>query len=271
MVPLLFVDHASNFLPIAAFLILVFFILGRKETFDPESPTNQKTDTSKQNSNKNEKSKEEDSEIKTFKTIDSDILLFLLKNGADINHIYNNNNGNTFLHLLIDRKDFNNTKLFIENGARLDIKNFLGKTPLDFADKGMKEKLNVKFNLYHSQEKFALNLIKAGADITEKNAVANTILHIATEKGIKSIVEELLYKNVNINAKNFLGETPLFLAVYNKQYDIVDLLIKHKANIKFSNKFKNIIHYAYTNNDKTLLEIIKKNNLKIPLWYKIFM
>jgi len=216
---------------------------------------------------------ESEKEIKHFKKIDPEILSFLLKNGADINYIYNSKNGNTLLHLLLKRGDVDNAKLFIENGARLDIKNTFGKTPLEYGDKSIRREFSIIQNLSLGKNKLVMKLIESGANIKEKDKDGNSALHIASKKGAYDISKILLQKGVDINAENNYGETALLLSIMYKKYEITDFLLKNKANIKFPNYVNNyytdIIKYAYKDNNKVLIEILKKHNIKVPLRYRL--
>ena len=71
--------------------------------------------------------------------------------------------------------------------------------------------------------------LDAGADVNSKGGYENgTALHFAAGKGHKEIVELLIAKGVDVNAKNNRGGTPLHLA-NNKE--IAELLIANGADV----------------------------------------
>lgn len=72
-------------------------------------------------------------------------------------------------------------------------------------------------------------LIKQGADI-EKCHDGSTPLYHATSRGHIDVVKTLLNYNANVNAINNKGWTCLMNAAYFGRDDIVNLLLKHKAD-----------------------------------------
>lgn len=58
----------------------------------------------------------------------------------------------------------------------------------------------------------------------------NTPLHIAAKNGQKGIVDFLIYKEVQIDAKNIANSTPLHEAVRNGKTDVAIMLLAAKAN-----------------------------------------
>jgi ankyrin repeat protein len=58
----------------------------------------------------------------------------------------------------------------------------------------------------------------------------NTALHFASHR-YQEIVQKLISKNADVNAKNFHGETPLHISAYRQDLIIMQLLIKENANV----------------------------------------
>ena len=82
--------------------------------------------------------------------------------------------------------------------------------------------------------------LAAGADVNSKDmyteplgidghydVFGKSILHIAAELGHEEIVEMLIAKGADINAKAIVGGTALDFALMRKQKEIADLLSKH--------------------------------------------
>ena len=65
-----------------------------------------------------------------------------------------------------------------------------------------------------------------GLDVNAKDDVGEPALHHAASQGHKEIVELLIAKGADVNAKGS-GTTPLDLAIINGETEIADLLRKH--------------------------------------------
>lgn len=123
---------------------------------------------------------------------------------------FQDNEGNTALFYAIKNKMPQTTLTdFIENGARLDIRNNLGDTPLMQA---------VKNNNFEAAE----------ALIVATNAQSNS--YIGKFYGwVKSKIFGIQVNSL-INTANKQGLTPLHIALQNKNPKMVDLLLKNNAS-----------------------------------------
>lgn len=72
----------------------------------------------------------------------------------------------------------------------------------------------------------------------QKNHKGNTPIMLACLSGRYEIVEYFVDKIPNLNWKNKNGQTPLHAAVYSNDIKIIELLLKHKADITM----KDIVH-----------------------------
>jgi ankyrin repeat protein len=70
-------------------------------------------------------------------------------------------------------------------------------------------------------------LIAKGADLNAKGSIGQTSLHDATERGHKETAELLIATGADVNAKDMYGETPLHFAIIYNKTNIADLLRKH--------------------------------------------
>jgi ankyrin repeat protein len=71
-------------------------------------------------------------------------------------------------------------------------------------------------------------LLAHGADVNAKIPLFwETPLYAAAERGYKDVVELLLAKKADANAKNSEDETPLYVAQEKGHKDVVELLRKH--------------------------------------------
>jgi ankyrin repeat protein len=78
--------------------------------------------------------------------------------------------------------------------------------------------------------------LAAGTHVDTINSFENTALHRAAEFGRKEVVELLIAKGANVNARGFLGITPLDRAIGYKPTEthpeLADLLRKHGGKTK---------------------------------------
>tara|TARA_B100000609_G_scaffold122535_1_gene97561 strand:- start:109 stop:390 length:282 start_codon:yes stop_codon:yes gene_type:complete len=70
-------------------------------------------------------------------------------------------------------------------------------------------------------------LIAKGADVNAKGKGETTPLHTAARTGRKEVVELLIAKGTDFNAKNDDGHTPLDLAIEEDETETANLLRKH--------------------------------------------
>ena len=70
-------------------------------------------------------------------------------------------------------------------------------------------------------------LIAKGADVNAKTKYGTTPLHTASDSGYKEIAELLIAKGADVNAQGITGGTPLDSAVGEDHTETADLLRKH--------------------------------------------
>ena len=87
----------------------------------------------------------------------------------------------------------------------------------------------------------SLNIVKAisqrsSSSLHDVTNDGRTALHIASKKGHTDIVSWLLQQdNINVDAADYREMTPLHTAAGCSHYHVVDLLLRHKANINTRN------------------------------------
>ena len=94
-------------------------------------------------------------------------------------------------------------------------------------------------------------LLAKGADVNAKAHGGETALQVASSYGRKEIVETLLAGRANVNAKDEYGETALYAASVEGRREVVELLLANGADAK-----------AKTNGGETALQIASKNGHK---------
>jgi ankyrin repeat protein len=86
-----------------------------------------------------------------------------------------------------------------------------------------------------------------------------TPLHLAAEKGHKDIVELLLAKGADVNARNFTGKTPLQVAAVNGWKKVVELLLAHKADVNLpDNHGVTPLLWAEQSGKKDIAELLRQ-------------
>ena len=72
----------------------------------------------------------------------------------------------------------------------------------------------------------------------------NSFLHIVTNEGFPEMVRYFLEKGANVNIANSKGDTPLHIAVRNKNEDIIKLLIDFNAKIGICNNDSEVVYVS---------------------------
>lgn len=191
------------------------------------------------------------------------IIDFLIKAGADVNQINNDNISSVMAASYHGNIEI--VKLLIENGANVRL-----------VEKNLASPLHLSFGNNCNIDIIKL-LLDAGADINAKNSSLNTPLFLASIKGLTKIVQLFLdyvpperFKTelnvLDINAENIKGYTALILAASNNNLDIVNLLLEKQANLFSNNKMSAL--YAASKNGH--IEIVKKlisigDNINYPI------
>ena len=165
--------------------------------------------------------------------------------------------------------DYENiSKLLIEKGADMNIKNRWGETPLYQA---------ILMNI----ETIAIKLIVKGADPNVKDYYGNTPLHKATKNNLKNISRLLISKGVDLNIEDYYGQRPLIYATKNNMTIVSKLLIQKgvDVNIKYKSSCgRTPLHFAVENNMENIVRIlidyganlnIKNKWGETPLFYAI--
>ena len=171
------------------------------------------------------------------------IVKLLLDNGAKVN--VKDNNGNSHLHIACEYGSFRGSepcdtvKVLLENGADVNSMNNKGETSFCCA----------------SDIKTIKLLLAYGLNVNKVNTCGDNILHemCSRYQYRKDVGMFKLMTNceVNINAKNVYGETPLMIAQKHESYYIANLLMKEM-------KKRIYIMSLMINSDVTKNYIVKK-------------
>jgi len=166
-----------------------------------------------------------------------DIAELLIERGATISTI----------HLAAFMGDLAKVKAFLQRGININTQDSHGRTPLHYA----------------ATADVAGFLISNGADIHAEDKEGETPLHTAAGAGCKDVVELLITKGVDVDAKKS-GYTPLSWAIWRDHKDVIRSLITHGADVNFvATDDWPFLHYAVWNDDKDLVEFLVNSGAKL--------
>ena len=202
--------------------------------------------------------------------INNEPILTLLKHGANINA--KDENGNTILHKLVEKNKINAASFILKNGARLDLKNNNGLTPVDIVKSGdMKDYLDPNHAIYSRDYERVKLLLHAKAPIPQDALlIASTVGNKLMFTLVAEHIEDLDYKDKD-------GNTALMQAVRYSHPSIVQWLLENNADVDSkTNSGQTVMHiatmYGYDEMIKVLIEHgvkvdVKDNAGRTPLWY----
>jgi ankyrin repeat protein len=168
-----------------------------------------------------------------------EVVELLLAHGADVNA--STSYDRTAVELAMSRGRTEIVELLISKGADI--------SPLHFA-------------IYMKDEAKARSLIEGGANVNKRTPYGTPPLQRAVDCGFRDIVDLLITKGADVNAKDNGDWTPLHSAVYGHK-DIVELLISKGANVnaKDGNR-RTPLYYAKEQRHTEIVELLKKHGAK---------
>lgn len=148
----------------------------------------------------------------------------LLKQHVDVNAAQPD--GATALHWAAHWDDFDTTDLLIRAGAKVNVANDYGITPLSLACANGDGNAAV-----------VERLLNAGADPNSARDTGETALMTAARSGSLEAVKLLLAREANVNAtESRRGQTALMWAIAEQHPELVPILIEHGADIHIRSK-----------------------------------
>ncbi len=172
------------------------------------------------------------------------IAKLLIENGADVDA--QNKDGWTPLHQAAFRGKIDIVKVLIENGADPFIKNINGKTALDLCeDKAIREILEKHMKEYNQT-----------IDETKNNEYSifnNNLLDAVFNSDLIEVKKCVFSGKYNIDVQDDKGYTPLMYAIMDHNFDIVEFLVDHGADINLCNfKGQSPLKIAYKYDDEKI-------------------
>jgi ankyrin repeat protein len=157
----------------------------------------------------------------------------------------------TLLHFAAQQKSINTVLTLLSHGARADVADEFGWTPLHDACNSDNElaveafiRSGINVNIRTRKQETALHiatrrkhakimarLIEAGANKNAVNKDGNTPLHLAAQKGLEEPAKILIAAGPNLNAQNLEGYTPLHLAAIKGCIKSAEILIRANADV----------------------------------------
>ena len=172
------------------------------------------------------------------------IAKLLIENGANVNS--KNKDGWTPLHWASRWKQIGIAKLLIENGVDPFIKNKDGQTPLDSCNNDtIREMLEKYMNEYNQT-----------IDETKNNEYSifnNNLLYAVFNSDLIEVKKCVFSGKYNIDVQDDKGYTPLMYAIMDHNFNIVEFLVNHGADINLCNfKGQSPLKIAYKYDDEKI-------------------
>jgi ankyrin repeat protein len=127
--------------------------------------------------------------------------------------------GKTALHFAAQSKNLELVKLLIHDGADVNAKAFGNVTPL-----------MLSVDMAFGQPDIALELVRAGADVSAADTNGDTALLIATTESTPAVMKAMLEKGANPNAQGLYKRTALHYAAMNAFIEQAQLLLRFGAD-----------------------------------------
>ncbi|XP_013409361.1 uncharacterized protein LOC106172957 isoform X1 [Lingula anatina] len=167
------------------------------------------------------------------KAQETEKVLFMLADGAEPNEKFEENNGQTVLHVAAESGQRLMVYLLLQAGASPNVSDKDFYTPLMRAAE-------------NNHVEIMEDLIRAGAEVQAKGEDGMTCLHVAARSGhLESIKYLLTVDQVDINVKDDGGWSPIVWASEHSHVETVKYMLDHGADPNMRDNEENIaLHWA---------------------------
>lgn len=180
-----------------------------------------------------------------------EIVKLYLAAGVDIN-ARNTECGNTPLYAAAENGQWDVAQFLLDNGAGPNIANNRGRTPLLSAvEQGIDKKSE---SCDPRAKRLIQSLLDKNANINAKDSKTGaTPLFAAIEGGDADVIKVFLSKGANVNAKNDDGDTLLFRAVSKQNQEVIKLLLDQGSDINAKD----------VNGETVLMKAVQQNDIEL--------
>jgi ankyrin repeat protein len=207
-----------------------------------------------------------------------DVMELLLDNKADVNA--KTNDGYTPLHRAVENGPKEVVELLLSRGANIKAKDNLGYTPLyaaalgDMPSSGFLSRGHmtaaqllspIKGNFMGRNPDFQIPIHEAASAPWPVYFGRTPGWIVASSAGRKEVVELLLSKGSEINAKDKDVWAPLHFAAWNGNKDVVELLLSKGAEVNATDSRDGMtaLHFAARNGGKETVELLLANKADV--------
>lgn len=143
-------------------------------------------------------------------------------------------------------------------GSLPELKEIYAESPTRINQINLEGYMPLTIACYHDREELVLFLVDKVQNING-NSKYGTPLMAAVVKGYSNIVDILLRHNANVNIPDKNGTLPIHYAVMFNQYSIIEMLINSDANINLKdNRGNSALDYANIINDEKILKLLNQ-------------
>ncbi len=148
-----------------------------------------------------------------------EIAQILIEHGADVNA--RDMIGDTPLHRASFASNLSLVKTLVAHGADVNVQNKVGRTAILFC----RDYFNDSPEFEKNQYDVAVFLIEHHIDVHKTDEDKRNALHYACENGRPRLAQLFIDNNINVNAQDIDGNTPLHLAVGANKTETIKLLL----------------------------------------------
>lgn len=181
--------------------------------------------------------------------------------------------GDTALHEAIRAKNLKAVRFLLKNQADMMLRDFQGQTARELAEGlGFQEIAHYLLSMERESERLAeavdrddlvaaSNSLQRGAPLgTRDNIRLDSLLHKAAQSNLTEMAALLIKHGANLEARNYLGETPLHSALLRGFRETTIALVKAGANVNALDERRFTAYDIVVRNGFTDLEALFKKH-----------